>query len=176
MPLSVFAFYAFLLLLPLAWLQFEKRRPWPILFKRLGLQSKPIPQTLALGALIFFALMAGVLLLSLALGAWGWLDFSPVEKLVAALTFWDVLLVVTLAPVAEELFFRGFLLPRFGLPLSSIAFALGHAGFASVAVVASAFLGALVLGYAYQKTGNLYACMLGHALFNVANVYFVSSI
>lgn len=176
MPLEVFAFYFFLLLLPFVWLQFEKKRPWPSVFKRLGLIGQPFPRTLGFGALVFLALMAAVLVLSLALDVLGFLDSASVEQLIASLSFWDAVLVVTLAPVAEELFFRGFLLPRFGLGLSSAAFAFAHAGFSSVALVAAAFLGALMLGFAYQKTGNLYACMLGHGLFNAANVLLVESI
>lgn len=176
MPPEVFAFYAFLLLLPAAWLQFEKRRPWSTVFGRLGLVSKPLLPTLGLGLLVFFLLFLAVFLLSLALDATGFLDAARVEELIASFSFLDVLVVVTLAPFAEELFFRGFLQARFGVVLSSAAFALSHAGFASLAVVLSAFLGSLVLGVAYQRTGNVYAGMLGHGLFNAANVYFVSSI
>lgn len=85
---------------------------------------------------------------------------------------------VVLAPIAEELFWRGLLQSmlrrRFG-PWASVLIASG--AFACIHVVSgpqaipALFALAVVLGYSYERTGRLLAPMLIHALFNAANLY-----
>lgn len=80
-------------------------------------------------------------------------------------------LVVGLAPVTEELFFRGFLLPAFaaqlgffkGAGLVSLLFALGHL---SVGLFVPAFVSGMVLAYAYRATGSLWTSWVAHAMQN----------
>lgn len=75
-----------------------------------------------------------------------------------------------LAPVLEELFFRGYLLnalERYGkghaLAVSSVCFALAHAGNGLVYAALGALFGALEM-----KTGSLMAPMLAHGCYNLA--------
>ncbi|MDE6139801.1 MAG: CPBP family intramembrane metalloprotease [Alistipes sp.] len=85
---------------------------------------------------------------------------------------WTLLSVVIVAPVAEELLFRGLLLEMFrrhmgtvaAVVLSSVVFALMHM---QPAVMIDAFLAALVLCYIYLLTRSIYACILLH-IFNNA--------
>ena len=85
---------------------------------------------------------------------------------------------VILAPIAEELFFRGLLQSmlrrRFGpwsaVLISSVVFAAVHCG-AEPQALPSLFALALVMGYSYERTGRLLSPMLIHALFNAANLY-----
>ncbi len=81
------------------------------------------------------------------------------------------LFAVVIAPLFEEVFFRGFLYPalkqRFGigrgLVLVSAIFALSHAHLPSVVPL---FVLALGLGLAYEITGSLLVPIGMHALFN----------
>lgn len=82
--------------------------------------------------------------------------------------------VVFLAPVAEEILFRGIIyptiknlgFPRIGLWVSAIVFALLHQNMAGF--IPFIFLGiALVL--VYEETDNLLAPILAHSVFNTAN-------
>ena len=78
-------------------------------------------------------------------------------------------------PVAEEIFFRGFvltgLLKRFGvrraLLLSSLLFGLFHID--PGAIVPTFALG-LVLGWVYLKTGSIWPSIFAHALHNTLAV------
>ena len=111
---------------------------------------------------------------------WSQSPFKPEEqlpvqtlKLTAQLSKRLILGIATviLAPVAEETLFRGILYPaikhagypRIALWLTSFAFAGMHAN-------AAAFLPLLVLSLLltvlYEKTGNLVAPIVAHALFN----------
>ena len=81
---------------------------------------------------------------------------------------------VILAPIAEEVIFRGILYPtikRAGYPLAalwgtSILFGLIHLNIATF--VPLTFL-AIVLVCLYEYTGNLLACITVHSFFNAAN-------
>lgn len=78
---------------------------------------------------------------------------------------------VIIAPVGEEIFFRGFVFGCFrerwglflGAVLSSFLFALVHV---SLVALAPLFLIGCILCYIRHRTGSLYPSMLFHALFN----------
>jgi len=83
-----------------------------------------------------------------------------------------VLSAVVLAPLAEELFFRGllqstlrnFMSPWAAVVTSSVLFAFVH--ISAVCDVLPLLLFAVVLGYTYERHGRLTAPILIHALFN----------
>jgi membrane protease YdiL (CAAX protease family) len=84
------------------------------------------------------------------------------------------IIVIFLAPVAEETLFRGVLYPaikQFGFPRSalwgtSVVFALIHLNKATFAPL---LLLALLLVWLYEKTDNLLAPIAAHATFNAVN-------
>jgi membrane protease YdiL (CAAX protease family) len=90
---------------------------------------------------------------------------------------------IIIAPVAEEILFRGILYPfikRIGYPrlawwITALVFAAVHVNLATF--IPLAFL-AFVLIWLYEHTGNLLACIATHSLFNAANfiaLYFLQN-
>jgi membrane protease YdiL (CAAX protease family) len=90
---------------------------------------------------------------------------------------------IVIAPVAEEILFRGILYPfikRAGYPrlawwITALLFAAVHLDLPTF--VPLTFL-ALVLIWLYEHTGNLLACIVTHCLFNAANfiaLYFMQN-
>lgn len=84
---------------------------------------------------------------------------------------------VILAPLAEEVFFRGLLqsmVRRYtvgawpAIIISSVIFAVMHLG--TPQAIVPLFALAVVLGYSYEYTGRLYRPILIHALFNAVAV------
>ena len=83
------------------------------------------------------------------------------------------LAIILFAPVAEELFFRGLLLGRFGahqywksgIALSAVVFALLHA---DTAHIVELFGVGLVLGWLYGRTRSIWPGVLLHTLNNTA--------
>ncbi|MFA6908206.1 MAG: type II CAAX endopeptidase family protein [Candidatus Micrarchaeia archaeon] len=123
----------------------------------------------------------------------GALDTKNVYDKVILLPLPVLVLAFTLAPLCEEMFFRGFLfrkasewvgrlMPagigmRGGLPwaagalLSSLLFAAMHASYGSYAELAVAFSVGAVLCIGVKKTGSLVPAVLAHAAFNFASVF-----
>lgn len=83
-----------------------------------------------------------------------------------------LLLVGILAPLSEELYFRGLLFPwfrqRWGLWPSALVTGLlfGLAHFDSLGVAASAMLMGVVMAWALDRTGSLYVTVIMHAVTN----------
>lgn len=83
-------------------------------------------------------------------------------------------LAVVLAPVLEEMFFRGIMYPALkqsGHPRAavwgtSLFFAFSHA---NVMTFVPLTVLALMLIWLYEKTGNLLSCIVAHATFNLVN-------
>jgi membrane protease YdiL (CAAX protease family) len=90
-----------------------------------------------------------------------------------------VVIVVCLAPVVEELIFRGMIyrflkgkmLPLYALCLNAFLFALVHMNLFSFLPL---FLLSLLLAYSYEKTGNIKVPILFHALFNLNSLFLLS--
>lgn len=85
-----------------------------------------------------------------------------------------VIATLVVAPVAEEIIYRGYilqaLLARLRAPvaaaLSALIFASIHIGI-GLGLALYIFLGALILAYLYVRFRNIYACILMHLLNNV---------
>jgi len=86
-----------------------------------------------------------------------------------------MVMAIIVAPVAEEVIFRGYLYPVgkryagpfFAMVLSSLIFAALHGHTASLPAL---FTLAMCLGLAYEKTGTLLVPMVMHAVFNAVSV------
>jgi len=104
-----------------------------------------------------------------ALGHSTWGEWGQVQLALGA---------TAVAPLVEELFFRGLLLsglcqvwrrPGAALLVSALAFGLVHAQPQDILPLVT--LG-LVLGYLRLRTGSLWPCLLAHMLFNARTVAF----
>ena len=80
-------------------------------------------------------------------------------------------LVVLIAPLAEETFFRGFMLPvlasRWGFILgagmTSLLFAVTHG---TLGIILPAFMTGMLLAWLYYRTGSVWSCILAHGTQN----------
>ena len=123
----------------------------------------------------------------------GALDTKNVYDKVILLPVPALILAFTLAPIGEEMFFRGFLFRRAsewlgkrmaanrgamgnmpwvaGAILSSLLFSLMHASYGSLAELAVAFAVGFVLCIGVKKTGSLLPAVLAHAAFNFVSIF-----
>jgi membrane protease YdiL (CAAX protease family) len=86
----------------------------------------------------------------------------------------QVISVIIMAPIAEELLFRGILFntikhagyPLAGMFASAVLFALVHG---SVALMLPLFVMGFALAWLYERSGSLIAPIVMHATFNAIN-------
>ncbi|HKY39397.1 MAG TPA: CPBP family intramembrane glutamic endopeptidase [Polyangiaceae bacterium] len=89
-----------------------------------------------------------------------------------------ILAIATLSALAEELVFRGLLLPWVGLLPQALLFGVAHAqlsGPSRWVWVAWASVVGLALGAMFQLTGSLLGPMLAHGLINGLNLLYLKS-
>jgi len=158
----------------------------------LGSMGLDPPRKLLHYALIGGGVAIGILPLRLLVGAIGmWieslvngdmtsLDFRSEILSVGFDTWYGIVLMVIgvgiLAPVAEELFFRGLLYDWFrqktgvvgGIVISSMLFGLAH--YDSIAVVGSSFVMGLAMAIAVEKTRSLWIAIFMHIVTNTGAV------
>jgi membrane protease YdiL (CAAX protease family) len=162
-----------LALMALAGVGFLMRRDLGATLKRLGLNWMTARQ---------WGLVIVIILLFLALDynvLWVWQQLWPdSHALVGNITtnlFGNLasplaaLAVGLSAGIGEELLFRGALQPRFGLVLTSLLFAIGHAHYGLSPAIIEVFFIGLVLGLVRRRT-NTTTCLMVHAGYDFLNL------
>jgi len=125
---------------------------------------------------VAFGLLAAVFILilteleSITIVYLGFDTPGAVAKVIKSLPLYMVIFSFTFTPIAEEVFFRGFLLGRIGIVLSSLLFALAHFTYGSVAEFAVAFTAGLAFAVMKRRSGSLIPAITAHALFNFVTV------
>jgi membrane protease YdiL (CAAX protease family) len=76
------------------------------------------------------------------------------------------ILISLSAGVVEEGFFRGFLQPRIGIPLSTAFFALAHLSYGQPFMLIGITLLSLIYAFLVRWRQNLWPAMAAHALFD----------
>jgi membrane protease YdiL (CAAX protease family) len=91
-----------------------------------------------------------------------------------ATLLFSFLTVSLIAPIVEEIYFRGYLLPRlsrFGfwaVPIHTVMFALFH--FWTPWMVVARAIGLIPFAYVAQRKRNIYIGMIAHVLANTLDV------
>jgi membrane protease YdiL (CAAX protease family) len=146
-----------------------------------GLDSKNFFRSIALAAGVLVVALILEYLYGLALQKIGWHpETQTAVQLLNGAPWWPTgiylaFFAVVLAPVAEEFIFRGVLFslvknlgyPKLAWIGVSLLFALIHG---DAGIFAPLFFLALALTWLYEKTENLLASIITHALFNGVNL------
>ena len=97
---------------------------------------------------------------------------SNVTEYLSNLPIYFYIFVFLVAPIDEEILFRGFMVPRFGIVLSALVFgALHYISYFSYIELIAAFIFGLAAGYVFKKTNSLYPSIVGHMLFDFSTVF-----
>jgi uncharacterized protein len=78
-----------------------------------------------------------------------------------------LLLFFLLGP-SEEIFWRGFVQRRLGLPATTVLYALVHIWTLNLILIIAAGVAGLLWGWLYQREQNLIAVIVSHALWDVS--------
>lgn len=149
-----------------------------------GFSASPGLALLVGGCVGYFAYKTTMWILALSNFVLEQLHFQPQEQsavtALRSVETWKYRLAmaiatIVIAPVGEEILFRGILYPwikrissrQIALWSTALVFAAIHVNLATFLPLT--FL-AIILVWLYEYTGNLLACMMTHALFNAANL------
>jgi membrane protease YdiL (CAAX protease family) len=159
---------ALLALVGVGWLT---RRNWSQTLERLAI-TVPTSRQFLLAVGIGLGMVPVVLLIELLASALGLAPDADVERLTEQLlgslftTPLGILTIGLSAGLGEETLFRGALLPRFGLILTSISFALVHSQYGITLSTLVVFLLGLLLGWLRLRY-NTSTAMITHAIYNM---------
>jgi uncharacterized protein len=124
--------------------------------------------------LIGILLFGAILLLSVLISVFSTVTNIPlptnVQQVLAGTPLYFLLFAALVAPICEEILFRGFLVPRIGIILSAIIFAVLHLSYLSISEFAAALIFGLLAGYVFKRTKSLYPSIIAHILVNLLAV------
>ena len=139
--------------------------------KGLGLTRDRISlRAVLVGILLFGLIELTGILISLFSVATGIPLPTNVAYLLSGMPLYFLVFSFLIAPIDEEVLFRGFLVPRIGIVLSALLFAISHLAYLSVSEFAAAFVFGLLAGYFFKRYKSLYSTMLAHALVNFLTI------
>ncbi|MCY3968818.1 MAG: CPBP family intramembrane metalloprotease [Acidobacteria bacterium] len=181
-PLRLFQMHAILVAMLAAWLMLGYWRcghdAGTVIMTQLGLrtrtgQSIPSEVGIGLGAgvVLWAGVLAVVLLSALIVGAAGGFENLPNEAPPVVLWMGSLPVLVRLllslsAGVVEELFFRGFLMPRVGFGLSNVLFVLGHMSYEQPFMLLGVALLSIAFSLLTLWRRNIWPAIAAHFLFD----------
>jgi membrane protease YdiL (CAAX protease family) len=173
---SLFTLHLLLVVFLIGWWLMAGQPP---VTRFLNLQRTNFGESLVLGVVVgvggWLITMAIAIGIGLALQAAGMFPSdaqpSPVIPWMAALPVWKKALIVMSAMTVEEFFFRGWLQKRVGLVLSTLLFAISHAGYGQPLLLIGVTVVSLVIGVTFYKTRNLWPCIVAHGVFDAIQLF-----
>lgn len=141
--------------------------------ERLGLGLKGLsPGNIMLGVYIFIIIFSLELLVGLFSTVTGVSINTNAEQIFVSAPLWFYFFTAVVAPIDEEILFRGLMVPRLGIIASALIFGLLHYSYNStygIEIVAALVFG-LIAGYVYRKTGSIYPSIVAHIMVNALTV------
>ena len=144
----------------------------------LGLSKDKISKkNIAIGVLLFVLILITEMIVSIFSAITG-IDLpTNVGAVLFGMPIYFLLFTFLITPINEEIFFRGFLVPRFGIVMSALLFSVPHLiSYSSISQFVAAFIFGLLAGYFFKRSKSLYPAIVAHALINVLAIIAVTSI
>ncbi|MDE1865302.1 MAG: CPBP family intramembrane metalloprotease [Candidatus Micrarchaeota archaeon] len=101
---------------------------------------------------------------------------SNVQQALGGYPLWAIVFVSVIAPLNEEIAFRGFLVPRIGFLASGILFGILHFGYGSWSEIIVALWFGITGGYVFKRTKSLYPTLITHMAVNVLTAITILSV
>jgi membrane protease YdiL (CAAX protease family) len=175
---SLFTFHVVLIVFLAGWWLLANRPPLPE-FLSLGrgnyVQSTLLGISVGFGGWVLtitLALLIGAILMGAGVMP-ETLKPSPMIPWMAGFNPFQKLLVVFMAMTVEEAFFRGWLQKRTGLLISTVIFAIAHAGYGQPFMLIGVTIISLVIGITYYRTKDLWPCVVAHGVFDAIQIFVI---
>ena len=163
-------------MIAVCYMLFRKMRLGQIV-RGLGLKRSALSaRNIGIGVLLFGAVLLVELGIGLFSSATGVQLPTNVQQVLGSLPLYFIVFSVLVAPVNEEILFRGFLVPRWGIIISAAVFgALHYVSYLSISELLAAFVFGLLAGYIRKRTDSIYPTIAAHMLVNLLAVLALAS-
>jgi hypothetical protein len=171
---------AIFILVPFAWYYFVNNLKLKGIFNRIRLVSENIDKAFLWGllsAIIIFLLIFVIEFALIGLGV-DVQDLSNIPDLQSLFSWPVMFFLVTIQPIGEEIFFRGFLFEKIegyggeivAIIITAFLFGIAHMSYGKLYPVLIPILIGIILGFVVAKTKNLYSSIIAHIVFNVTSL------
>ena len=172
--------FGLMVVIPFLWYLLVNNCNLKEIFHRIKLKLENIDKAFLWGIISAITIFFLVFVIELILITMGYKsqDLSNIPD-IQKLFSWPVLfLLVAVQPIAEEIFFRGFLFEKVehftggigAILISSFLFGIAHMSYGKIFPVIMPILMGIILGYVVYKTNNLYSAIIAHITFNVTSI------
>jgi len=166
--------------IPFIWYLLVNRYSIKEMFNAVKLRKERIDEAFLWGIVAAIAMFFMVIAIGFLLTATGILspeDVSNVEDLAGNLSIFSMVFIIIFQSIAEEIFFRGFLLEKIdsfagkniAIIVTALLFGLAHLSYGKLyPAIMPMFMG-IILAYVVLRIKNIFAAITAHMLFNFAS-------
>jgi len=171
---------AVFIIVPILWYVLVNKLGTKEIFSRLKLVKDNLGTAFLWGFLAAIIIFALIFAITLALIAFGYdpnelSNIPDIQRLFSPIT---IFFIVGIQPIAEEIYFRGFLLEKiekyggnwFSIAITATLFGIAHFSYGKIFPAMMPIVMGIVLGYIVFKTKNLYSAIVAHVAFNLTSL------
>lgn len=175
---ALFSMHVILLLFLFGWWSLAGRKP---ILDFLNLRTDEFAKDTAIGFVVgfggWFATMVAAISVGMVVQLLDMLpenlEPAPMVDYMVNLAWWQKTLIILSAMSVEEFFFRGWMQKRFGLIVSTVIFAIAHAGYGQPLFLVGVTAISLVIGATFYYTRRLWPCIIAHGVFDAIQLFIV---
>ncbi|MCX6666967.1 MAG: type II CAAX endopeptidase family protein [Euryarchaeota archaeon] len=164
---------------PLLWYLFVNKFSIKEMLRHLKLRAERIDAAFLWGIVVAAVVIAMMIVIGALLYRAGvnQEDLSNIEDIAGNIPIVSMLFIIVFQSIAEEIFFRGFLLEKIesiaggimAIFITAILFGLAHMSYGKIYPVIMPIMMGIFLGFVVFKTKNLYSAITAHMLFNLTS-------
>lgn len=177
LSLQLFLILLFFILFPILWYIVINKYELKEILYHIKLKKENIERSILWGIITVFIAFTIIITIGGIFQLLGFdlTDSSNIPQLELYFSIPSILILIIIQPIAEEIFFRGFLLDKFknlfgkniAIFFSSLLFGLAHLSYGNIYPAILTFIIGLLLAVLVVKTKNLYSSIIAHILFNL---------
>jgi membrane protease YdiL (CAAX protease family) len=164
---------------PLSWYLLVNKCSIKEMLHHLKLRAEGMDAAFLWGVVVAAVMIALMIVLGVLLNNMGVSqgDQSNIEDIARNISIASMFLIIVFQSIAEEIFFRGFLLEKIesiaggimAIFITAILFGLAHMSYGKIYPVVMPIIMGVFLGFVVFKTKNLYSAITAHMLFNLTS-------
>ena len=168
------------IVVPFFWYYTVNKLKLKEIFSRIRLVSQNIDEAFLWGILAAIGIFSLIFAIEIILIIFGLnpQDLSNIPDIQRLFSWPTIFLLVSIQPIGEEIFFRGFLFEKIekhsgsvpAIFFTAFLFGLAHMSYGKIFPVLMPMVMGVILGFIVIKTKNLYSAIIAHVVFNVTSL------